>query len=134
MPLKQFLIVDDDERFALLVANRLGKYAKCVIALNGDDATLQFEHHLREKAPFSAVFMDINMPEMDGHTVVENMRQVEKRNQVSPLNAFKLIMLTGHKDVANVSKAFFKGSADAYIHKAEFDEKLIDELKNINLV
>lgn len=134
MQLKQFLIVDDDERFAVLVAKRLERYAKCVIALNGDDAALQFEHHLREKAPFTAVFMDICMPGMDGHAVVNTIREIEKRNGVSPINAVKLVMLTCKDDSGNVTKAFFHGDADAYILKSDFNEKLLEELKNINLI
>lgn len=133
MPFKRFLIVDDDERFALLVAKKLETYGQTVIALSGEDAILQFEHHIREKAPFSAVFMDINMPEMDGHTVIGRLRKTEECNNVPPLQSFKLVMLTCLKDIPNVSKAFFKGNADAYIPKEEFNEKFLPELKTINL-
>lgn len=131
---KRFLIVDDDERFAMLVSKKLEQYAHCVTALDGDDALLQFEHHLREKAPFKAVFMDIEMPKMNGHEVIAKMRKVEEQNKIEPLSGFKLIMLTAHKDVKNVSKSFFKGQADAYVYKGELSEKLIPELQRIGLV
>ena len=131
---RKFLIVDDDERFALLVVQKLEKYAQCTVSNSGADALLQFEHHLREQAPFQAVFMDIEMPNMTGHEVVEKMREVEKQNKVDPLKAFKLIMLTVHKDVKNVSTSFFKGRAEAYIHKATLAEKLVQELEKINLI
>lgn len=134
MTVKHFLIVDDDERFALLVAKRLDPHGKCIISHSGEDALLQFEHHLREKAPFEAVFMDINMPGMDGHTVVESLRKVEAANNVSALDTFKLVMLTCHSDVSNVSKAFFRGSADAYVPKEDFSSKFLDELKSISLI
>ncbi len=134
MTQKRFLIVDDDERFAQLVAKKLEKYAHCVTALSGDDALLQFAHHLREQAPFKAVFMDIEMPKMDGHEVVEKMRKIESQNGISPQNVFKLVMLTAHKDVKNVSKSFFKGSAEAYVHKQELSDKLIPELEKIQLI
>lgn len=134
MPKKKFLLVDDDERFALLAAKKLGEYANCTISTSGDDALLQFEHHLREASPFDAVFMDIEMPSMDGHQVVEKMRNVEKQNEIDPMRSFKLVMLTAHADVKNVSKSFFKGSADAYIQKETLQEKLIPELKEINLI
>lgn len=133
MSRRRFLLVDDDERFSLLVANKLEEYAQCVIANSGDDALLQFEHHLREQAPFQAVFMDIEMPKMNGHEVVNKMRTIEKQNGIAPTAAFKLVMLTAHKDVKNVSKSFFRGSADAYIHKQELTDKLIPELEKINL-
>lgn len=136
MPSPRFLIVDDDERFAMIVAKRLENYANCTISLNGEDAVLQFEHHLRENAPFHAVLMDIEMPKMDGHEVVEKMRKVEERNNVGPLDTFKLVMLTAHRDVKNVSKSFFKGGAEAYIHKETLadDEIFIQELKKDNIL
>lgn len=134
MPLMKFLLVDDDERFALLVAKKLEKYAQCVISTSGEDALLQFEHHLREAAPFNAIFMDIEMPSMNGHEVVERMRQVEKQNKIDPVKSFKLIMLTAHADVKNVSHSFFHGSAEAYIHKESLSEKLIPELEAIKLI
>lgn len=132
--LKKFLIVDDDERFALLVSKKLEKHARCVVSNSGEDALLQFEHHLREKAPFHAIFMDIEMPKMTGHEVVEKMRKVEKQNKIDPLQAFKLIMLTAHKDVKNVSTSFFKGNAEAYIHKETIAETLVPELEKIKLI
>ena len=131
---KKFLIVDDDERFALLAAKKLEKHAQCVISHSGPDALLQYEHHLRDNAPFEAVFMDIEMPKMDGHQVIEKMRAIEKQNKIDPLKAFKLIMLTAHKDVKNVSKSFFKGDADAYIHKVNIAETLESELKKIDII
>lgn len=134
MALKRFLLVDDDERFAMLVAKKLEKYAKCVISTAGDDAILQFEHHMREGSPFQAIFMDIEMPKMNGHEVVSEMRRIEKQNKIDPLEAFKLIMLTAHKDVKNVSTSFFKDGADAYVHKASLKEKLVEELKRVKVI
>jgi len=117
MPRTHFLIVDDDERFAALVARKLESYAHCTVALRGEDAILQFEHHMREKAPFQAVFMDIEMPGMNGHEVVRQLRDIEERNGVNPVESFKLVMLTAHRDVKNVSKSFFRDRAEAYIPK-----------------
>ncbi|MBI9078283.1 MAG: response regulator [Pseudodesulfovibrio sp.] len=134
MALKKFLIVDDDERFTELVAKKLEKFAQCVVSNSGDDALLQFEHHLREKAPFQAVFMDIEMPKMTGHEVVEKMRGIEKQNKIAPLSAFKLVMLTAHKDVKNVSKSFFKGGADAYIPKELIAGNFVQELEKANII
>jgi two-component system chemotaxis response regulator CheY len=131
---KRFLIVDDDQRFADLVAAKLSGHAQCAIALGGEDAVLQFEYQLRNNKPFDAVFMDIEMPGMNGHEVVARMRDGEKRNNVNPLSAFKLIMLTAHKDVKNISTSFFKGGADAFIPKEYVGEKLVQELKNIQLI
>jgi two-component system chemotaxis response regulator CheY len=134
MTKKRFLIVDDDKRFTDLVARKLSKHGHCVIALAGDDAVLQFEHHLRKKQPFDAVFMDIEMPKMTGHEVVARMRTIEQLNDVSPINSFKLIMLTAHKDMKNISKSFFRDGADAFIPKENIGDMLEGELQKNHLV
>jgi len=136
MPGRHFLIVDDDERFAALVAKKLESYAQCTIALQGEDALLQFEHHLREKAPFHAVFMDIEMPDMNGHEVVSELRSIEERNGVNPVDSFKLVMLTAHRDVKNVSKSFFRDRAEAYIPKDSLAdvESFVGELNKYGIL
>ncbi|WP_419787869.1 response regulator [Pseudodesulfovibrio sp.] len=136
MPLPHFLIVDDDERFAVLVARKLEPYANCVIALNGDDAVLQFEHYLKEKAPFQAVFMDIEMPGMDGHEVVRQLRGIEEKYEVDSTKNFKLVMLTAHRDVKNVSRSFFRGRAEAYIPKEAFPHpgSFLGELEKVGVL
>ncbi len=134
MPKKKFLIVDDDERFALLASTKLAPYGKCYTAGNGEEALLFFQHHAQEGEPFDAVFMDIEMPDMNGHEAVQKMRKYEKKIGTKPLAEFKLIMLTAYSDVKNVSVSFFKDQADAFIPKENFKEKLIEELKKNNII
>lgn len=130
---KTFLIVDDDERFAALMAEKLDKFAQCIISTNGEDALLHFERHLQNKTPFTVVFMDIDMPGMSGHEVVRKMREIEVETGVRPASEFKLVMITAHKDVKNVSRSFFKGGADAYVPKDSVD-KIDMELAKMNVI
>ncbi len=130
---RSFLIVDDDERFASLMAQRLGKHGKCITTTTGEEALLLFEHYLENKTPFSVVFMDIEMPKMTGHEVVKQMRTIESKRGIQPTREFKLVMLTAHTDVKNVSTSFFKGGADAYIPKDAVG--VIDqELTRLNVI
>lgn len=132
--LKRFLIVDDDQKFSDLVTHKLRDCVQCSVAYNGKDALLLFEHHLREKAPFQAVVMDIGLPDIDGHETVKLMREAEKKYGVAPETAFKLIMLTAHDDIKNVSLSFFRGDADAYIPKQIFEASFMDELEKNRLL
>lgn len=132
--LKRFLIVDDDTKFTDLVAHKLKDDAQCSVAHTGKDALLLFEHHLREKAPFHAVVMDIGLPDIDGHETVKHMRLAEKESKVPPAQAFKLIMLTAHDDIKNVSRSFFQGAADAYVPKKIFEKSFMKELEKNQLL
>lgn len=134
MPLKKFLIVDDDERFALLAAEKLKKFGKCYVASNGEEALLYFHHHVQEGAPFDVVFMDIEMPGMTGHEVVQKMRTLEKEMNTLPNEQFKLVMISAHSDIKNVSVSFFRDWADAYIPKVSFQASYKNTLKDNNII
>lgn len=129
-----FLLVDDDERVNLLISKKLEAFGKCVMASNGEEALDLFTQQLESESPFDAVFMDIQMPGMDGHEVVGKMREIEKNKGVEELKTFKLIMVSAHSDTKNVCKSFFHGYADAFVAKSDIKERLIDELRNIKLL
>ncbi|MFW5837940.1 MAG: response regulator [Desulfovibrionaceae bacterium] len=130
----KFLIVDDDERIALLISKILSKYGECTVAPNGDEAIKRFKEQHQASEPFDAVFMDIMMPGMDGHEVVRQMRSLEKELGVKEINTFKLVMISALSDTKNVCKSFFHGYADAYVAKPDIKEKLLEELRNIKLI
>ena len=60
----------------------------CVIVNNGLEAVIQFQ-----KGDYDIVFMDCNMPEMDGFTAVEKIRAYEKENAYS---ATPIVALTAN--------------------------------------
>ena len=130
----KFMIVDDDDRIILLLTKLLSKYGQCSVASGAREASKMFKKAHEEKDPFDAVFMDIIMPETDGHEVVKELRAMEKEFGVDELNTFKLIMISACSDTKNVCKSFFQGYADAYVAKPDLTTKLIEELKNIKLV
>lgn len=129
-----FLLVDDDERVSLLIEKKLKPYGECLVARNGEEALAVFKERLDRDEPFDAVFMDIMMPGMDGHEVVRQMREIEAEKAIDELDVFKLIMVSAHSDTKNVCKSFFHGYADAYVAKADLNEKLVEELKSIKLI
>jgi two-component system chemotaxis response regulator CheY len=128
------LIVDDDERIALLITKILSKHGSCTVASNGDKALQLFKGQHEANAPFDAVFMDIMMPGMDGHEVVKQMRLFEKEQGVRDIHTFKLIMISALSDTKNVCKSFFHGYAEAYVAKPDIKAKLLEELRNIKLI
>ena len=129
-----FLIVDDDEAFRMLCTHKLAPHGECAVACNGAQAVEIFTDHLAAGTPFRAVFMDIQMPGLDGHTVVDLLRKIEQAHKVTATQAFKLIMVTAQTDTKNVCESFFHGGADAYVPKPEIKTRLIPELKRIKLI
>lgn len=130
----KFLLVDDDERMTLLISKKVAQYGASQVAASGEQAIALFRAAQDSGEPFDAVFMDIEMPGMNGHEVVKQMRAIEKESGVDPTRVFKLVMVSGYSDTKNVCKSFFQGYADAYVAKADLKDKLVDELRNIRLI
>jgi two-component system chemotaxis response regulator CheY len=129
----RFLIVDDDESIILFLRTFLSAYAECITAATGLEAVAAFEAALEEQRPFTAVFMDILLPGMDGNMVVQELRRIEAARP-GGLETFKLVMISVLTDTQNVSESFFHGRADAYLPKPLRRETLVAELVKLGLI
>jgi two-component system chemotaxis response regulator CheY len=128
----RFLIVDDDESIILFLRTLLSAYAECLTACDGLEALSAFDAALEENRPFTAVFMDILMPGMDGNEVVQALRRREDAHGLT--DPFKLIMISVLTDTKNVSESFFHGRADAYLPKPLRRETLLLVLAKLGLI
>ena len=129
----RFLIVDDDESIILFLRTFLSAYAECITASTGLEAVAAYEAALDEDRPFTAVFMDILLPGMDGNMVVQELRRIEEARP-GRRETFKLIMISVLTDTRHVSESFFHGRADAYLPKPLRRETLIAELVKLGLI
>jgi len=129
----RFLIVDDDESIILFLRTLLSAYAECLTVGSGPEAILAFEAALEENRPFTAVFMDILLPGIDGNEVVQALRRMEE-NHAHTIEPFKLLMISVLTDTRNVSESFFHGRADAYLPKPLRRETLLAKLTTLGLI
>ncbi len=125
----RFLLVDDDKKVLEVLGRMLAPYAECDAALSAKDAVILFRDALKKDAPYDVVFMDIMMPEADGHRAVEELRRIEASGGAPPTEIFKLVMISSVSDVRNVCESFFRGQADAYIVKPLEKAPLLAELR-----
>jgi two-component system chemotaxis response regulator CheY len=130
----KFLFVDDDDSILLFLGECLSPYASCVSARNGREAVSAFARAMREKKPFTAVFMDILMPDMDGNRVVRELRALENALGIPESGRFKLVMISVCTDTKNVSESFFGGMAHAFIPKPLRVDVLLRELKKTGIL
>ncbi len=131
-PLK-ILVVEDDLACATAIKGYLMEYAVCTVAENGLEAIQQFHRALDYKAPFDLICMDINMPKMNGTVALETIREIEKERNINGLDGVKVIMVTVNDDSGNIFGSFRKG-CEAYIVKPVSKEKIVHELKALNLI
>jgi class 3 adenylate cyclase len=93
-----------------------------IFAINGNDALKKLE----ENTEVNIVLSDINMPEMDGLTLLTRL------NDVSPL--IKAVIVSAYGDMDNIRVAMNRGAFDFLTKPVNFDDLDITIKKTINHV
>lgn len=100
------LIVEDDKIIRELIEQTLGDAGhRCRMAVDGFDGLAK----IREQSP-DAVLLDVNMPRMDGFTMLERLRQDVGTEQLP------VLMLTAQSAPDQIRKGVRLGASD-YIGK-----------------
>jgi len=113
--MQKILVVDDEPKFLKALSLNFRRKIKegewqFEFAKNGQEALA-----LAKKSPeISLIITDINMPEMDGLTLLERLKQVNPN-----LNA---IVITGYNDTENMRRAFKTGVTDFIPKTTELNE------------
>ncbi|MCP4116645.1 MAG: transporter substrate-binding domain-containing protein [Desulfobacteraceae bacterium] len=107
LPDIRVLLVEDNLMNRMLGVEILKKYGCIVdIASNGRDAVSTFE-----EKEYDMIFMDINMPVMDGFEAAGSIRKLGKKGETIPIVAMTALAMQGDRE-----KCFKAGMSD-YISK-----------------
>jgi class 3 adenylate cyclase/DNA-binding NarL/FixJ family response regulator len=127
----KILVADDEIDLETLIRQKFRKQIReqkyeFVFAMNGNDAIIKLNEH----PDISMVLSDINMPEMDGLTLLA------KLNDSNPL--LKTVMVSAYGDMENIRSAMNKGAFDFVCKPVNFEdleltiEKTIRHIEQIN--
>lgn len=121
------LVVDDETDLELLIKQRFRKQIRereyqFVFAVNGNDALKKLQEH----PDVNIVLTDINMPEMDGLTLLG------KLNENSPL--VKSIIVSAYGDMDNIRAAMNRGAFDFICKPINFEDLDLTLHKTIEYV
>jgi len=130
----KILVVEDDFICRKMLVRMLSEFGECDIATNGAEAGEAFRHSTeREGQAYDLVCMDIMMPEMDGQEALRQIRAIEDAQGLRGMaERAKIIMTTALGDMKTIFKAFH-GLCDAYVTKPVVRERLLDEMRKLNL-
>lgn len=128
------LVVEDDVTSRMVLTKILSEFFDCDNAENGLVGVEMFQSALEKNKPYALIFMDIMMPVMDGQSALQKIREAERDINITIGQEVKAIMTTALSDTKNVTEAFFKGQADAYISKPISRDKVLESLKEIGLL
>jgi two-component system chemotaxis response regulator CheY len=123
----KILVAEDDSASRLLMQQLLKSYGEVDTAINGRDAIAIFHLAMAQGESYHLVFLDIMMPEVDGHGVLREIRKMDDKE-----NPARVIMTTALANLENVTKAI-KESCDAYIVKPITKAVLIDKMRSVGL-
>ena len=123
----KILVVDDETDLEVLIKQKFRKQIRekkyeFVFAVNGVDALKKME----ENPDVDVVFSDINMPEMDGLTLLT------KLNEISPLT--KAVIVSAYGDMDNIRTAMNRGAFDFVCKPVNFDDLEVTLNKTIQHV
>lgn len=117
------LVVDDSDENRLILSAYLKNQNCDIVEADSGAVALGF---IRGQE-FNFIFMDVSMPQMDGHTVVREIRKLEQSLDRTPS---KIIMLSAHALKEQEIKAFASG-ADAYLTKPVRRTTVIDSMVSL---
>ncbi|XKD44969.1 Sensor histidine kinase RcsC [Pseudomonas aeruginosa] len=112
----RLLCVDDNPANLLLVQTLLSDLGAQVTAVDSGYAALEVVQRER----FDLVFMDVQMPGMDGRQATEAIRRWEAEREVSPV---PVIALTAHA-LSNEKRALLQAGMDDYLTKPIDEQQL----------
>lgn len=115
------LLVDDSTTMRRIQKNQLTKLgiAEVLEAEDGEDALKQLD----ENMPFDVVFLDWNMPVMDGFTLLKKLRSMDA------YKTLRVIMCTSESEKESVMEALQAGASD-YIVKP-FTQEILKQKLNL---
>jgi two-component system chemotaxis response regulator CheY len=130
----KILIVDDSKSVRFLMEEMLSGYGKCDTAENGLLAVEAFESAIESGEPYDIVFLDIEMPEMNGQEAPLKMREIEEDKDIMELDETAIIMATSLSDSKNITDAIHGGEATSYMVKPVTREKINEKLGSLGLI
>jgi CheY-like chemotaxis protein len=116
------LVVDDNATNRLILEEMLSSWSMVPASVSGvGDALQVLKESLREGKPFPLVISDVHMPEMDGFTLVEKIRQDPQMGSVI------IMMLTSGDQPGDIARCEQLGVA-AYLLKPVKQAELLDAI------
>jgi sigma-B regulation protein RsbU (phosphoserine phosphatase) len=112
----KILVVDDEPDLQMLMLQKFRHKVKAkeyefLFAENGEEALIVVSEH----TDLSLVLSDINMPKMDGLTLLDELRKLER-------NDLKTVIVSAYGDMENIRTAMNRGAYDFVTKPIDFKD------------
>lgn len=129
----RFLIVDDEQTTRRMTAAILTDFAECDEVQNGGEALSRVKEAYAINAPYDLIFLDIVMPEMDGHATGKAIRALEKELGIPVDKRMKIVMVTALNSPQAAMDSFSSSQSSAYVIKPVTRENLLGVIAKLGL-
>lgn len=112
----KIFIIDDDEISIFLTERslQLGGFEAEIITFLSAEAALEILQHAPEEELPDFIFLDLNMPEVDGWEFLEAFQQLSGER---PLDKCLIYILTSSLNISDINKANEHELVKGFIHK-----------------
>ncbi|MGN7610974.1 hybrid sensor histidine kinase/response regulator [Magnetococcales bacterium HHB-1] len=112
---KKHILAVEDSRTVREVAKHFLESAgfEVTLAVNGEDGLSQYK-----SSPYDLIMTDIDMPRMNGLTMIKEIRSLERGDKIP-------ILVVSYKENIEDRKAALLAGADRFINKSEFDSQVV---------
>ena len=127
------LVVEDELTTRILLSRILSRYGPCDVAVNGSEAVEASRQAHEKGEPYDLMTLDLLLPELEGHSALEQIREAERRAGIGFLQGTRVLAITGIEDVRTVA-ALYKAGCEAYLLKPVNEDMLVEKLIALRLV
>ncbi|MCB0284118.1 MAG: response regulator [Calditrichaeota bacterium] len=93
------LVVEDNSIFQKIMHNILKSYGTCTIAKNGLEGLEQYKKSLQENNHYDLICLDIEMPKMDGVSLLDKIRKLEQEHLPEKRSIIVMVTAYGEQDI-----------------------------------
>lgn len=109
----KILIVDDEMAALTKMKVLLAPYGECTLSTNAPQALRKCVKAVQGNVPFELITIDIQLGDVSGHELLEQINQLEKQQNVP---AARKVMVTASGTKENLVRAYSKG-CDGFLVK-----------------
>lgn len=124
-PVKLLIAEDNEDNIFLLRSFLKGLNLDIDFALNGQEALGKFSMGINSRNKYDIIFMDLDMPVMDGFESVREIRKIETIHNIPRTPIVALTAFSRPEELSHAQKA----GCDLTLAKPVNKEKLVDTIR-----